>query len=310
MPVRIVYAGTPVFAVPALQALLDNNYEIAAVYTQPDRPAGRGRHLQASPIKVLAEKHSLPIEQPLNFKSNETVKRLASYRPDLMIVAAYGLILPPSVLTVPRLGCINIHASLLPRWRGAAPIQRAILAGDRETGITLMQMDAGLDTGPMLMQRSIDIHRNDSAEVVHDRLATLGAELLIETLPAIIAGALTPQTQDNAQASYAAKLDKAEALIDWRLDAATLERRVNAFNPWPVAYSLLADKTLRIWRASAIDETTRVTPGTVLRCDSNGVDVATGDGVLRLLELQLPGGRVLPVRDFVNAHNLLGQKLG
>jgi len=232
---RIVFAGTPEFAVADLQVLLDSGHEVVAVYTQPDRPAGRGRKLKASPVKELAQAAGIPVEQPASLKPVDEQQRLAEYRPDLMVVVAYGLLLPPAVLDIPTRGCVNVHASLLPRWRGAAPIQRSILAGDTETGVTLMQMEAGLDTGPMIASVRCPIGEQDNAQMLHDRLSQLGAQLLAEQLDAILAGNLNPQVQDEALVTYAEKLSKDEAAIDWTRPARRILRQVNAFNPWPVA---------------------------------------------------------------------------
>ncbi len=309
---RIIYAGTPEFAVPALAALINTEHQLVAVYTQPDRPAGRGRKLTASPVKQLALQHDIPVEQPVSLRDVQAQQHLISYQADLMVVAAYGLILPSAILTAPALGCINIHASLLPRWRGAAPIHRAILAGDQLTGITLMQMDQGLDTGAMLASSRIPIDPGQTAATLHDSLAVLGAELLIEHLPGILQGELLAEAQDEALVTYAAKLEKAEATIDWQHSAEQIQRQVCAFNPWPVAQTQMNDKVLRIWQAHALPDTnSTASAGEVIACTPEGVDVATGEGgTLRILRLQLPGGKPLAVRDFVNAHNLQGTQLG
>ncbi|HSH28456.1 MAG TPA: methionyl-tRNA formyltransferase [Thiohalobacter sp.] len=308
---RIVFAGTPEFSVPPLQTLIDSDHEVVAVYTQPDRPAGRGRRLQASPVKTLALEHALAVEQPTRLKPAETLARLRAYRPDLMVVVAYGLLLPPAVLEIPTHGCLNIHASLLPRWRGAAPIQRAIEAGDCETGITLMQMDAGLDTGPMLARASTPIADSDTAADLHDRLSELGARLLGEQLEAILAGRLSPQPQDETQATYAAKLHKSEAVLDWTRPAPRLLRQINAYNPWPVAQTGFGNRVLRIWRAACVTPAgEHGRPGCVVAAGRDGVDVACGAGVLRLLEVQLPGGRRIPAGDFSHAQRLTGVCLG
>lgn len=306
---RIIFAGTPEFAVPPLQALLESAHQVCAVYTQPDRPAGRGRKLQPSPVKVAAMAAGVPIHQPPSLRDGAEQERLAAFDADLMVVVAYGLLLPKAVLAAPRLGCINIHASLLPRWRGAAPIQRAIEAGDSHTGITLMQMDEGLDTGAMLARAEIPIEPTDTAQSVHDRLMDVGARLLSDTLPALEAGTLNPQSQDESRATYAAKLTKEEAHIDWRCPAQELERRVRAFNPWPVAYAEYGGQPLRIWSALALDRACDQRPGGVVGFGGEGIDVATGAGVLRILELQPGGSRRMPAAAFVNARDLTGINL-
>jgi methionyl-tRNA formyltransferase len=309
-PLNIVYAGTPEFAATALAALLQSGHHISAVYTQPDRPAGRGRKLKASPVKELALTHGIEVRQPETLKEAATQQALAELKPDLMIVAAYGLLLPAAVLAIPRLGCLNIHASLLPRWRGAAPIQRAILEGDSETGVTIMQMDVGLDTGDMLYKLATPITPEDNAQLLHDRLAELGAQAIVEALAALQAGTLTPQPQDDALANYAKKLHKAEAEIDWQLPATRLARQVAAFNPWPVAQSLLEGQVLRIWEAEALPAGQRGRPGQILATAKQGIDVACGEGTLRLKRLQLPGGKPLTAAEFLNARSLDGVVLG
>ncbi|WP_018953629.1 methionyl-tRNA formyltransferase [Thioalkalivibrio sulfidiphilus] len=307
---RIVYAGTPEFAVPALQALIDSPHQVVAVYTQPDRPAGRGRKLTPSPVKRLALEHGIPVEQPERLKSPEVQARLRAYAPDVMVVAAYGLILPRAVLEIPTHGCLNIHASLLPRWRGAAPIQRAILAGDAETGVTLMQMAPGLDTGDMLLKAVTPIGPADTAQDLHDRLAEQGAQLLLVCLEDLQAGRLRPEPQDEALATYAEKLSKAEAELDWFLSAAVLDRQVRAFNPWPVAYTHLDGETLRIWAAEPVASAVTATPGSVVAEGPQGIDVATGEGLLRLNRIQFPGGRPLTAAQVVAGRSLLGKRLG
>jgi methionyl-tRNA formyltransferase len=314
-PPRIVFAGTPEFAVPALRGLIAAGHPPVAVYTQPDRPAGRGRagqgrKLRPSPVKQCALDAGIPVFQSTNLRDPENRHRLAELAPDLMIVIAYGLLLPPVVLDIPRLGCVNVHASLLPRWRGAAPIQRALLAGDRETGVCLMRMDAGLDTGPVLARAVCPITPDMTGGELHDRLAALGAELLVGQLLALLAGTLPPQAQDDSQATYAAKLNKAEAELDWRRPAVELARRINAFNPWPVAWTTLDGEPLRLWRASALAIPATAPPGQVLRPEREALLVATGDGVLQLLELQAAGRRPLPAAEFIKARPLAGLTLG
>jgi methionyl-tRNA formyltransferase len=308
---RIIFAGTPDFAAASLKALLDSDHDICAVYTQPDRPAGRGRRLTPSPVKQLALDHQIPVEQPLNFKQDNSLEQLASYQADLMIVVAYGLLLPQAVLDTPRLGCINVHASLLPRWRGAAPIQRAILAGDNETGVGIMQMEAGLDTGPVLLEARCPIAASENAQSLHDKLAALGATTLLESLKDIEHLLQQARPQDDSQMTYAAKLQKQEAVIDWQQPAAQLLRQVNAFNPWPVAQTQWRGDTLRIWQAEVSAEPTQATPGNVIAVNKQGIDVACGDGSLRITQLQVPGKRAMQVQDFLNANNIdVGEQLG
>jgi methionyl-tRNA formyltransferase len=301
---RIVFAGTPEFSVAPLQALLGDGREVVAVYTQPDRPAGRGRKLTPSPVKQLALARGIPVHQPASLKPAAAQQALAELAPDLMVVVAYGLLLPRAVLDTPRLGCVNIHASLLPRWRGAAPIQRAILAGDAETGITIMQMEAGLDTGPMLHVLRCAIGPQETGGSLHDRLAPLGARALLEALPAIADGTAVGTPQDDTASTYAHKLSKAEALIDWRLPAAELERLVRAFDPWPVAQTRYRGQPLRVWGARALPGSG--VPGRVLASGRDGIDVACGDGLLRLTRLQLPGKRAMAAAEVLNAHDFEG----
>ncbi len=309
---NLVFAGTPEFAVPALRALLDAGHTLLAVYTQPDRPAGRGRKLGMSAVKEFALERGLRVHQPATLKSDDAAAALRALQPDALIVIAYGLMLPKSILNIPRYGCINVHASLLPRWRGAAPIQRAIEAGDAKTGVTIMQMDEGLDTGAMLATAETPIGADDTAATLHDRLAAVGGRLLVETLARLARGDLTPQAQDNAHASYAAKLKKEEARLDWNADAGLLARRVRAFNPWPVAHTTLDGQTLRLWHAQAENGTAAgVPPGTVLAADADGVRVQCASGTLRITRLQLEGGKVLDAQAFLNGRPLpAGTRLG
>ncbi len=303
-PLRIIFAGTPEFAATALNALIKNNFNIIAVYTQPDRPAGRGRQLKASPVKEVATQQAIPVYQPANFKQLEDIDQLVELSADLMIVAAYGLILPIDVLAAPKQGCINIHASLLPRWRGAAPIQRAILAGDKQTGITIMQMDKGLDTGDMLLTKTCEISDTDTGSSLHDKLAELGASTTIETLELLQANNLKPVKQDDSQACYAHKLSKEEALINWQQPAEQIARQVRAFNSWPVAQTHFNNKTIRIWQATAqgnseIDSTS-VNTGKIAAVNKDGIQVICQQGMLNITELQLAGAKRMAVKDLLN----------
>lgn len=301
---KIVFAGTPAFAVPSLQALIDSPHQVTAVYTQPDRPAGRGRKLTASPVKALAAAHDIPVYQPASLKKTAEQERLKGIGADLMVVAAYGLLLPPAVLAIPPLGCINVHASLLPRWRGAAPINHALLAGDEKTGITIMQMDAGLDTGDMLHHLECPIEADDTAQTLHDRLSRLGARALLETLAMMSEGRLSAVPQPEEGATYASKLDKRAARLDWTRPAPELERMVRAFDPWPVAYTELSGEPLRVWQARALDTVPAQPPGTLIGADAQGMDIACGEGVLRVTRIQRPGGRPMAVADYLHARTV------
>lgn len=292
---KLIFAGTPVFAAQALQALIDAGHEIPLVLTQPDRPAGRGMKLKPSPVKELALQHGLRVEQPLTLKTPEAQALVAEVGAEVMVVAAYGLLLPKAVLDMPARGCLNIHASLLPRWRGAAPIQRAILAGDAETGITIMQMDVGLDTGDMLSVHPLPIAADDSAASLHDKLAALGAEAIVSTLAAL--GTCPAVKQPEAGVTYAAKLTKEEARVDWQLPAADIARAIRAYNPAPGAHTLLAGEALKLWHAHAIDG--QAPAGQVVRADADGVVVGSGHGLVVLTQLQAAGGKRLAARDFI-----------
>lgn len=305
---RVIYAGTPDFAVPALQALIDSPHEVVAVYTQPDRPAGRGRKLQPSAVKKLALAAGITVEQPENFKEASDRLHLETYKADVMVVAAYGLILPQAVLDMPRFGCLNIHGSLLPRWRGAAPIQRAIQTGDAETGVTIMQMAAGLDTGDMLLKTHRTISKDDTAQTIHDALANDGASALIEVLSMIQAGTLQPEVQDESKTCYAAKLSKAEAEINWQLAASEIDLMIRAFNPWPVAFTRKGGEPVRLLMSEVVEgKSVSAAPGTVLSEDKTGIQIACGDGVISISRLQLPGGKAMSVTEFLNGRSLAGE---
>lgn len=300
---KIIFAGTPVFAATALDALIQQHHDIVLVLTQPDRPAGRGMKVTASAVKLSAQTHGLKLLQPQSLKDNAIHEQLRETNADLMIVAAYGLILPESVLTLPRLGCLNIHASLLPRWRGAAPIQRAILAGDHETGITIMQMDAGLDTGPMLLKESIAIAHNDTAQTLHDKLSQLGAHAIIKALTLMQQNRLIPTTQDEALACYAAKISKNEALIDWNKTAAQIDRTIRAYNPAPGAYTTFRGYAIKIWQASIITRGADQ-PGKIIAIEREGIIVACGTGLIRLEMIQKSGGKRLSAAEFLAGFKL------
>jgi len=306
---KIIFAGTPDFAVPALQMLIESEHEICAVYTQPDRPAGRGRKLTAGPVKTLALTAGIPVFQPETLKAEEDLKQLASFKADLMIVVAYGLILPQAVLDIPKQGCINIHGSLLPRWRGAAPIHRALIAGDEKTGVTIMLVVKKLDAGDMLHKEECAITAESTSSDLHDKLADLGAIGLKKVLTQINAGTLLAEKQDESLVTYAEKLEKSESVLDWALSAVELDRQIRGLNSWPVAQTLYQGKVLRIWKSSVTEDESNQPPGTV-RLHDKRMSVATGKGVLDLLEVQLPGKKRMDILAFLNAHDVDGVKLG
>lgn len=306
---KIIFAGTPEFAVPALQMLLDSKHKVVAVYTQPDRPAGRGRKLQLGPVKSLALSAGVPVFQPENLKAEADIEQLIALDADLMVVVAYGLILSQRILGIPKKGCINIHGSLLPRWRGAAPINRAIMAGDKETGVTIMTVVKQLDAGDMLYKTVCTIGAQETASELHDRMMVMGAEGLRETLVLLEENKLSPQVQDESLVTYAHKLGKSESELDWTRPASELALQVRGLNAWPVAQTKLDNKVMRVWRAEALNIETLLTPGMILD-DSKHIDVATGAGVLRLLEIQMPGKKRMPVDAFLHAHKVAGLQLG
>lgn len=307
MSLRIVFAGTPEFAAVHLRALIASEHQVVGVYSQPDRPAGRGKKLQPSAVKQVALEHNLAVFQPLNFKDPAAVEELKSLHADVMIVVAYGLILPQSVLDAPKHGCLNVHASLLPRWRGAAPIQRCIEAGDKMTGITIMQMDKGLDTGDMLSKVTTGILADDTGGTLHDRLAEMGPAALLNTLAQLEAGTLQPEKQNDAQANYAHKLLKEEALINWQQPAEEIALRVRAFNPFPMAYTLLGDERIRVLMAEALEQSSQLLPGTIANVSADGLEIACGEGVLRITQVQLAGKKAMNVADVINGQPQLFQ---
>lgn len=308
---KIVFAGTPQFSVAALQSILASRHEVVAVYCQPDRPSGRGRQLKPGPVKACALAHQIPVYQPVSLRDHQEQQFFSQLGADIMVVVAYGLILPLEILQAPRLGCLNIHASLLPRWRGAAPIQRAILAGDVSSGITIMQMDEGLDTGDMLLKSELTIGKHENADSLHDRLMQLGAESIIEAIDQIESGKSQAIPQTDIDACYAHKLEKSEAIIDWTGSSIQIERQVRAFNSWPVAQTIWKDKVLRIWDAVARDDVVDDVPaGTVLKASKDGIDIKCNSGMLRVSQLQLPGGKPMTAQAFLNAHKIAGDRLG
>lgn len=302
MSLKIIFAGTPEFAVPTLQALINSAHEVIAVYSQPDRPAGRGRKVTMSPVKYCAIEKNIPVYQPTSLKTAEAEQELAALKPDLMVVVAYGLILPKKILEIPKFGCLNVHASLLPKWRGAAPIQHALLAGDIETGVTIMQMDEGLDTGDMLYRLNYKIQLSDTSAELHERLAKLGAEALIHTLDLLEKKMLQPEPQDASKSSYAGKINKEDAKINWQLDAQEIVNKIRAYNPWPVAYTEFNRQPLRIWRAETTGIKSDAKPGTLMSLEKSAFVIACGEGAIRVLQCQLPGGKPIAAMDFINAN--------
>lgn len=300
-PLRIIFAGTPDFAARHLQALIDSEHQIVGVYSQPDRPAGRGKKLKASEVKELALANDLPVFQPASLKSDDALAELSSLNADIMIVVAYGLLLPKAILEAPRLGCLNVHGSILPRWRGAAPIQRAIWAGDDETGVTIMQMDEGLDTGDMLHISRCPIDATETSASLYTKLAELGPTALIETIAKLANGELTAQVQDDELANYAKKLSKDEANIDWSMDATQIERNIRAFNPWPVCFTQMSENTVKIYQADVVEQ--QGTPGTILNSDKHGIVVACGTHALKITQLQPQGKKPMAVTDFLNGRS-------
>lgn len=297
---KIIFAGTPDFAARHLDALFASEHQVVGVFTQPDRPAGRGKKLLASPVKTLAEAHQIPVFQPASLRQPENQQLVADLDADIMVVVAYGLLLPEIVLNMPRLGCINVHGSLLPRWRGAAPIQRALWAGDEQTGVTIMQMDAGLDTGDMLYKLTSPIGPDDTSASLYDALAQLGPQGMLQTLQQLATGTAHAEKQDEALATYASKLSKEEAKLDWSLPAEQLERCIRAFNPWPVSYLMIEGQPVKVWKAAVLPHQ-NVRPGTVVHTDKHGIQIATAEGVLQLEILQPAGKKPMPAKDLLNS---------
>lgn len=298
---RIIFAGTPDFAARHLDALLSSGHQVVGVFTQPDRPAGRGKKLMPSPVKVLAEEHGLPVFQPASLRPQENQQLVTDLNADVMVVVAYGLILPKAVLDMPRLGCINVHGSLLPRWRGAAPIQRSLWAGDADTGVTIMQMDVGLDTGDMLYKLSCPITDEDTSATLYDKLAELGPKGLIDTLQQLADNRVQPEVQDEALVTYAEKLSKEEARLDWSLPAAQLERCIRAFNPWPMSWLEIDGQPVKVWQASVIAGPVNAAPGTIVEANKQGIQVATVEGILNLESLQPAGKKAMSAQDLLNS---------
>ncbi|ENG4187147.1 methionyl-tRNA formyltransferase [Providencia rettgeri] len=300
-PLKIIFAGTPDFAAKHLAALLETNHQIVGILTRHDKPAGRGKKLTPSPVKVLAEEHQLPVFQPVSLRDAENQQWIKERNADLMIVVAYGLILPQAVLDIPRLGCLNVHGSLLPRWRGAAPIQRSIWAGDAETGVTIMQMDAGLDTGDMLYKAICPITPHDTSATLYEKLAITGPQALIHTVDMLSLGQCVPEKQDDSLANYAEKLSKEEARIDWQQDASHIERCIRAFNPWPMSHFTVEGQLIKVWQAEVISGTHNKQPGTIISADKKGISIATGNGILNITQLQPPGKKAMSAQDILNS---------
>lgn len=301
-PLNLVFAGTPEFGLPALDALWQSSHQLTAIYTQPDRPSGRGRKVQGSAVKQWAVKHSIPVYQPINFKEPEALETLANLKPDVLVVIAYGLILPKAVLAIPRFGCINVHASLLPRWRGASPIQQAILQGDEQSGVTIMQMDAGMDTGNMLETATCKITPTDTAATLHDKLAACSVKPLLATLDALCCNQLMPVVQPNSGVTYAQKITKEQAQINWYSTAVEIDRQIRAFNPWPIAYSLVGQEVVRVHEAVRVESSHSCKPGSVIQITKDGLVVAAAVGAVKITKVQFAGGKVISIADCLNSN--------